>query len=225
MIFDKFQIIFKVFLLNYLKLHIFNDILILEQIGTGDNMSKKSFFQTLYSYDKSSKKYLIEVSLDDYNDIYDDWDPAPFKKRDIEDEFNEFIFSASEDIPLNHNIAILLYLPSSKKDTKKESVLIAAYQNYYAYIIDRTSRLVKSINKKIIFNLLFSFTLLFIGYFSDTYAENIFMNVFKEGIFVGGWVFLWDFFTDLFFKKREMKHEAKLYKRLLNADIRFIYTE
>ena len=56
---------------------------------------KRGFFQKLYKFDKKSKTYLIEVSLDDYDDVFDDWDPSPFKKRDIEDEFSDFILDSS----------------------------------------------------------------------------------------------------------------------------------
>ncbi|HCC07167.1 MAG TPA: hypothetical protein DEP72_03240 [Clostridiales bacterium] len=188
-------------------------------------MSKKKFFHKLYKFHEKSKTYLIEVSLDDYDEIYDDWDPSPFKKRDIEPEFNDFIVNSSEDIPLNFKIGIVLYLPSSKKDEKKEATLISAYQNYYDYVIEKLNRSKSTLNGKIIFNLLFSMSLLFIGYGSSGDDGNIFINVFKEGIFIGGWVFLWDFFTTIFFTKRELRNQYKLYKRLYNADINFIYLD
>ena len=59
-------------------------------------MRKKRYFQNLYNFEVESNKYLIKVSLRDYNDIYDDWDPSPFKRRDIEDEFNDFVFNSSD---------------------------------------------------------------------------------------------------------------------------------
>ena len=116
---------------------------------------KRGFFQKLYKFDKKSKTYLIEVSLDDYDDVFDDWDPSPFKKRDIEDEFSDFILDSSVDIPLTYEITLVLYLPKEKKDEKKESTLISAFHNYYEYAIERHKRANANLNNRTIFTYAF----------------------------------------------------------------------
>jgi hypothetical protein len=191
----------------------------------GDKMRKKRFFQKLYKYDETSKTYLIEVSLDSYDDVYDDWDPSPFKKRDIEDEFNDFIVNSSEDIPLNLDIAIVLYLPMPKKDEKKEAALLSAYKNYYGYALERRDRNKANLHGKIFFYLLLSILLLTTGYFFFRGEQTVFFKVLHEGIFIGGWVFLWEFFTSIFITRRELQRQYRLYKRLYQAQIRFIYTQ
>jgi hypothetical protein len=185
-------------------------------------MRKKKYLQSLYKFEDESKKYLIEVSLDDYNDIYDDWDPSPFKRRDIEDEFNDFILNSSEDIPLNFDISIVLYIPESKKDERKEKVLISAYENYYEYAIARICKVISGLHRKIISYMLFSVLFLSIGYFFSV-GPSLFFKVLHEGVFIGGWVFLWEFFTNFFIKRRELQEEYRLYNRLFHAEIRFIY--
>lgn len=191
----------------------------------GEEMSKKRYYQKLYKFDNENNTYTIEVSLDDYNDIYDDWDPSPFKKRDIEDEFDDFIVNASEDIPLSHNISIVLYLPKTKQDSKKEDTLISAYRNFYNYTMERINKQLVNLNKKTISYLFLSMFLLSIGYFFFKDAQNIFINVLHEGILIGGWVFLWEFFTNIIYKGNELRNTYKLYKRLFNAHIKFSYLE
>lgn len=188
-------------------------------------MRKKRFFQKLYKFEEASKTYLIDVSLDDYDDVYDDWDPSPFKKRDIEDEFNDFIVNSSEDIPFNFDISIILYLPTSKKDPKKEEALISAYQNYYNYAIERLNKFKLNLHRKTISYLILSVSLLSAGYFFFGNDQNVLINVLHEGILIGGWVFLWEFFTNIFITTRELQNEYKLYKRLYQSKIKFIYRE
>ncbi len=186
-------------------------------------MRKKRYFQKLYNYEQETNTYLIDVSLDDYDDIYDDWDPSPFKKRDIENEFNEFIVDSSDDIPFNFGISIVLYLPESKKDTQKEAALISAYNNFYQYTMERTRKQILSIHKKTLSYLLLAVLMLSLGYFFEWNSDIVMMQVIHEGIFIGGWVFLWEFFTNIFILTRDLKNEFKLYKRLYEADTRFIY--
>jgi hypothetical protein len=188
-------------------------------------MRKKRFFQKLYKLDETSSAYMIEVSLDTYDEIYDDWDPSPFKKRDIEDEFNDFVINASQDIPLNFEIIIVLYLPLPRKDSQKETTLISAYKNYYAYALERLNKTKSNLYKKIIYYLLFSVFLLSIGTFFFREDQNLFISVLHEGVFIGGWVFLWEFFTNIFITRRELQEEYRLYKRLYQSDIKFIYLD
>lgn len=196
---------------------------LLAYIFKGDKMRKKRYFQKLYKYDELKKTYLIEVSLDNYDDVYDDWDASPFKKRDIEDEFNDFVLNSSQDIPLNYDISIVLYLPASKKDYQKEATLVSAYLNYYGYAIERLNKVKSNLHQKIISYLLLSTFLLSIGYFFFRGDQNIFTNVLHEGIFIGGWVFLWEFFTSIFITKRELQEEYRLYRRLYQSEVKFIY--
>ena len=79
---------------------------------------KKSILDKLYSYDKKNNAYIIEVSLDKYEDIYNEWDPTPFRRRDIEPEFMDYLLDSSYDIPYKYNLDIKLYLPKSKEDEK-----------------------------------------------------------------------------------------------------------
>lgn len=186
-------------------------------------MGKRNYLQELYKFDKEKNSYIIEVSLDDYDDVYDDWDPSPFKKRDIETEFNDFILDSSSDIPLKYHLEIHLYLPEGLRAEFKEKALISAYRNNFLFLIGRTVKAKTGSNKKIVTYLILALCFLFVGYFYTNPTGNIFYKVLKEGIFVGGWVFLWEVFTLVFITSRDFRRELKVYKRLLDADIEFIY--
>ncbi|MBH1939509.1 hypothetical protein I5677_01215 [Mobilitalea sibirica] len=190
-------------------------------------MKKKrsSLIQKQYKYEKDSKSYLIEIGIDDYTDIYDQWDPVPFRKRFINEEFNEFILTSAEDIPRKNNIVIALYLPESKRDSNREAAVKSAYENFYLYAAAREKRNWINLRGKTIFYFTFSLLLLAFGYFYLSETEHIVFNVIREGIFIGGWVFLWESITNVFITRRELKGMINLYKRIYQSEIRFIYIE
>lgn len=188
---------------------------------SGNNFSQ---IQKQYRFEEDKNTYLIEVSLDDYDDVYDEWDPAPFKKRFIEEEFDDFIITSSEDIPFTYNTVIVLYIPEAKKDIYRESSVILAYKNYYSYAVEKVQRSLLKLNKKTISYLLLAVLFLSLGYYFQTSIESIVIDVLKEGILIGGWVFLWEVFTNVFIKKREIQNRYKLYRRIYLSDIRFIYS-
>jgi hypothetical protein len=192
-------------------------------------MRKKKYFQKLYNFDQESQSYFIDVSLDSYDDVYDEWDPSPFKKRDIEDEFNDFVVNSSEDIPLNYNISVVLYLPSSKRDEKKETNLIAAYQNFYEYETERLLKKKQNLRNKNISHLTMSFSLLTLYFLweglSETQTGFFISFPLKEGLMIGGWVFLWEVFTNIFIRGKELRRQFKLYQRLFQANLKFVYID
>lgn len=176
-----------------------------------------------YRFEEDNNAYLIEVSLDDYNDVYDDWDPAPFKKRFIEEEFNYFIVTSSEDIPLKYDVNIVLYIPEKKKDIKKEKAVLSAYKNYYSYALEKIKSNCIKLRSKNIFYFLLSLTFICIGYLLQYGTKNVFLDIIKQGIGIGSWVFLWEVFTNIFIKKREIRTKYKIIKRLCLSDIKFVY--
>ncbi len=184
---------------------------------------KRSSIQKQYKFDEKNNMYLIEVSLDDYDDVYDEWDPAPFKKRFIQEEFDDFIIESADDIPAKYKLGIVLYIPMQKKDIEKEKAVVAAYRNYYSYVVEKAEVKQFKLRKKSIKYLMLALLFLGTGYFLQSAYENVILNVLEEGVFIGGWVFLWEFFTDIFMTRRELKLKYNLKKRLYETEIRFQY--
>jgi hypothetical protein len=185
---------------------------------------KQSQLLIQYRYENDTNTYLIDVALDDYDDVYDDWDPAPFKRRFIQEEFDYFIVSSAEDIPFKYNVSIVLYLPEQKMDKNKEIAVESAYRNYYSYELGKINKSRIRVSKKSLYYFLLSMFFLTLGYFLH-YDENFVFNILKEGVIIGGWVFLWEFFTNLFIILRDLSLKYKAYRRLYESEIRFIYTK
>jgi len=176
-----------------------------------------------YKFDEEKNVYLIEVSLDDYDDVYDEWDPAPFKKRFIEEAFDEFIMSSSKDIPLKFKLNIVLYIPMAMKDENKEKSVDSAYKNYYAYNMEKVQVEWSRMKRRSFSYLIFALSFLGLGSVLRFEDSSALVDLFKQGILVGGWVFLWEFFTYTFMDSRDYKFKEKIIKRLHQSELRFIY--
>lgn len=58
----------------------------------------------MYLIDQVSHAYMIEVALDQYTDIFSEWDPAPFKRRDLDSDLKLYLEECSEEIPFKYPI-------------------------------------------------------------------------------------------------------------------------
>ena len=185
---------------------------------------KKKLLDRLYSYDKKNNAYVIEVSLDKYEDIYNEWDATPFRKRDIEEEFVDYLLDSSYDIPSRYNLDIKLYLPKSKEDEKKERNAKAALKSYFAYLLDRNKRnllssMARCMRSLFIGILLFAFYYLVIN---ETFTDY-FSKIVVEGIGILAWVALWDVGEEFLFKLISKFNKRKSLKRLSLAKVEFVY--
>lgn len=184
---------------------------------------KKSTLDRLYSYDKKQNAYKIEISLDKYEDIYNEWDPTPFRKRDIEEEFINYVIDSSYDIPFRYNLELYLYLPEGLKDEKKEKNAKAAIKSYFNYLLDRNKRVLNTSIIRCLRSSFFGVVLLGIYYFSlNENAEDL-ARVFIEGISILGWVALWDVGEELLLNLITTLNKRRNLKRISKAKVEFIY--
>ena len=137
----------------------------------------KRFYQEVYKYDSKHNSYQIDVLLDAYEDVYDEWDASPFKRRDIEDEFDDFITDSSSDIPLKYGVSINLFLPKNVYDERKERLLIEAYENFYQFKLKRALKVRQNMNRKILNYLVLAIIFLFVGYFICRMKRGFCLNL------------------------------------------------
>ncbi len=184
----------------------------------------KNYFKNIYQVEENSNRYIIEVSLYDYDDVHDPWDPAPFEKRAMNSTFSDFLLGSSDDIPLHYDLGVLLHLPKDKKDEKKERMLDLSYRYYYYYLAERSTRMNTDQKNRAYFYLLMAALFMISGYLITSWpGPAMIASILKEGTLIGGWVFLWEFLSRMFITKRERTHENKLYRRLEKAKIWFSY--
>lgn len=187
-------------------------------------MKKKRFnyLKKVYKVEASSKTFIIEISLDDYNDIFNEWDPAPFRRRDIDPDLNHFLIDSSEDIPLKYPLKLCFFIPQNARDTTKEELAKSGLKNFFDFLISDLIRKLRILRQKGTIYIFTSFTFLTLASILKTKLNvGILSDTLLEGLFIGGWVFLWEAFTLFFFSSYDLYRELKIYKRLSISNIQF----
>lgn len=175
-----------------------------------------------YKFDKENQAYVISVALDDYNDVFDDWDPSPFKLRDIEDEFLDFLWDSVEDIPRKYSLIFELSIPATLKNESKEKQLKSALEHQFDYMISRNVRKRRHENLEAVKYFIFAIIFFLFAYLNPFDSDLLITRIVGEGIFIGGWVFMWEVISNLFIESRELNEEKSIVKRFRSATIRFV---
>ena len=178
----------------------------------------------MYRTNPETNAFVIEISLDDYSEIFNGWDPSPVKRRDLDPEFVGFLEQCASDIPLRFPLELQLYMPAGKLDKDKESLSREGIKNNLDFMVHFIRKSLAEIRQKAMIYVTAAFAFLSVGYASRHLADLGMVNaILAEGLSIGGWVFLWEAFSLLFFSGQEERNRLKRYVRFQDAEIIFRY--
>lgn len=179
-----------------------------------------SFIQSYYQNDKNNNGFIIEIALDSYSDIFNDFDPSPFKKRDLNPDLFEYLDDCSTDIPLKYPLVIQFNIPRTVHESTKEVRIKDGFKSYYSFLSFSAEKEYHNLIKQNILNFMISIFLLVIGITLEFYS-NLVISTISNIILIGGWVFLWQAITMIVFEKKSFKEKYLKYKRFRNAPVIF----
>jgi hypothetical protein len=183
---------------------------------------KKNFLNQIYRQDPASGAYVIEAALDVYRDVFNEWDPAPFKRRDLDPDLNRFLQECASDIPLRCPIILCFHIPRQERDQAKEDLIRSGIRTYFSFSIHLVNREMREYNRRAFRYVLTSIVFLFAAFgLAEVLKAHMLLTILGEGLFIGGWVFLWEALATIAFKKKDLKKNRGQYVRFRDADVRF----
>jgi len=188
------------------------------------NQKKIDYLNSIYEKNPTTGNYVIQVALDKYTDVFNDWDNSPFKKRDMDPDLALFLENCLDEIPQTHGVDICFYLPKEIKDAKREEVIMSGIKTYYSFYLNQAKRSLKGKYQKMFEYIFTSFSLLAVSVFlASISGKNIILGTVQQGFNVGGWVFLWEAISMFCFRRRGELSEMEKYERFLQSSIYFKY--
>ncbi|WP_338441918.1 hypothetical protein VZG28_01825 [Synechococcus elongatus IITB4] len=185
-------------------------------------MQNQQGFQQAYSQNLDNGRYVIEIALDQYSDVFNEWDPAPFKRRDLDPYLQQYLEESSDEIPLRYPLEICFQLPQGLRDRRLEMTVGDGFHNCLTFRLYLLNQEQQRLNRYVFLFVLAGFSLIGSAtLFRDRLGETILVSTLLEGVVVSGWVFLWEAVSLIIFKKREIHHRYRSYQRLQQAPIIF----
>lgn len=194
----------------------------LKEITKTKSKKKIDYLNKIYEKNPVTGNYVIEVALEKYTDVFNDWDNSPYKKRDMDPDLALFLENCFDEIPQKQGVDICFYVPKEIKDVKREEIIISGIRTYYSFYIVQAKRAIKEKYHKMFSYICTSFGLLAVSVFLSTiYKNNIIIGTVQQGFNIGGWVFLWEAISMFFFRRRDEISEISKYERFLKSHIYF----
>lgn len=187
---------------------------------------KKTNLKKIYRFNETDNAYIIDLALDYYQEIFNDWDASPIRKKDVNPELAEYLEAASHDIPRNFNIEMAFSIPLSEKDIEREKKSIDGIKNNFKTELYFVSKELTMIFRKIALFIIMGFVFILTATLTQNQTSiTLGFNVLIEGVYIGGWVLLWEAFSLFFFSMYELRKKKAMYMRFYNSNILFNYRE
>lgn len=185
---------------------------------------KPHYLDQFYTIDSETGDYIIEISLNDYDDIFNSWDSSVYNIRDLDSSLKSFIQECSDDVDLRRQIVLRFNMQNEKKSAETETLILKSIRNYFHYRLSSTQKRLRERRKKAFFYIGASLIFTLISILMKNSVEvKIIGQVILQGLTVGGWIFLWEACSLLFLQRHELTRKKKEYRRLLEAPVRFRY--
>jgi len=163
----------------------------------------------------------ISLWLDNYDDIFSDFDPRPYSLRSLSDDFLSEAKKASRD--KGENMLELRFLISeNQRDSKIEATIKKRLRDHFTkHLIQLKKDLLKAKYQAILTGLL-GVTLIFAASYLDALNLPSFVSRF---LFVlsepAGWFLTWFGLDKIFYSSELKKSEYKFYQKMIKCEIMF----
>jgi hypothetical protein len=82
----------------------------------------------------------IEIQVENLGQLFDSFDPFPFRERDLDSDAEQYIVSWARELPRNQPIEIVIYVAQSELPGVTAEDVQTAIRGHFAYCADLTGR-------------------------------------------------------------------------------------
>ncbi|HLC60103.1 MAG TPA: hypothetical protein VJJ52_01605 [Candidatus Nanoarchaeia archaeon] len=164
----------------------------------------------------------ISLWLDNYDDIFSDFDPRPYSLRSLSDDFLAEAKKASRDKDENR-LELRFLISNNQRDSKTEATIKKRLKDHFTkHLIQIQEDLIKTRYQAIITGLL-GVTLIFAASYLDSLSLPSFVSKF---LFVlsepAGWFLTWFGLDKIFYSSELKKSEYTFYQKMIKCEVMFV---
>ncbi|MDO8528483.1 MAG: hypothetical protein Q7S06_01160 [Nanoarchaeota archaeon] len=163
----------------------------------------------------------IPLWLDDYNDLFSDFDPRHYSHRALSQDFLEELKRASRD-KKPRRIQLELLVPKEKRNLKEEFVISKRLKEHFMkHFLTLKKEYQKTLKEGVIFLVFGIAFMILTTYFLINRKDNYFLTLISVFLEPGGWFLFWEGLYLMIFESRKKHPDLKFYKKMSRLKTEF----
>jgi hypothetical protein len=163
----------------------------------------------------------FSIALDDYDDIFSDFDPRPYNRRELSGDFLKEV--EKRDLEAGgEKIDVLLFLPKALRNPKSEELILKRVKEHYAAEIKQVSKKVQSRRNWGIVMTFGGLALLLVEAYVVTTPEYAAVrNLFTALLVPLGWFTMWTGLDRIVLDPQDDRRRLEMLERMRKATFIF----
>lgn len=175
-------------------------------------------------YSKEGDQYLVEIKLNEIRQLFNSFDPAPFREKDLESSAETYIVDSVQELNLDTPIILILHLPHSACTDEAASSVSAAIHNYFSYRAEITSKELRFTLQQGRVALIIGLAFLFLCIAAQQMIASLgktglMWSIIEEGFLISGWVAMWRPIEVFLYEWWPIRRRRRIYEKLAQLPV------
>jgi len=166
------------------------------------------------------KEANISLILNDYNDIFSDFDPRNYAERALSDDFLTECRRAARDKDSNHEIDIKLLVPGKHRNANDERTIKKRLISHFQKHFNEKHKEIKSIKNRGVMWFFIGSLIMFGVTLTTEYSNFLWKYITILGE-PAGWFMFWEGLGKVFILSKNLNPDLEFYKKMAHANIIF----
>lgn len=169
---------------------------------------------------------IIEIRVSEVQQLFDSRDPAPFRKRDLDENFTHYLEAYLDELSIRRPFKIKIDIENPVKDVDTQMIQEAIHEYFRYQIQIKRGQFTKTLRTAQLFLLIGLFILflcLGLAQWVKRIESDMISTTLREGVVIFGWVSMWKPLELLLFDWYPIYDRIRIYKRLVSAEIEVIF--
>ena len=177
-----------------------------------------------FRYKSDDGVVVVEIVVKNSRQLFNERDPAPFRERDLDEQFVAYVVSSFQEFPLQTMMKIQIHIEEKDDLSTERNMIKEAIKNYFHY----ESKLARSrIRRRFRMARLFSligfitlFTCLSLAQFISSLDYNLVItNIISTGLVIIGWVAMWHPIEALLYDWWPIREQRRYFDKIATTSI------
>lgn len=169
---------------------------------------------------------LVHIALDNYNDIFSDFDPSPYNARILSDDFLKEVQKRYVENKKG-SFEVRFSLPAAVRSSKTETIIKKRLKDYFSMQLRDINHEMKKQKKKGGIYIFTGFIVLSATIFIATYNINseFYFKVPEILLVPLGWYMMWTGIEKILESPAKLEDQRRFYEKFKKAEYQFISEE
>ncbi|MEI7719170.1 MAG: hypothetical protein WCI72_04840 [archaeon] len=164
----------------------------------------------------------ISLIIEDYNDLFSDFDPRSYSERAISDDFLQECNRAARD-KSEDGVELRILTPKAKRNLKEEWKIKKRLKEHFTNHFKKEEQKIRKIKAEgFLWFVLGTVFILALTALEDSAFTGFFIQIIKTILEPAGWFSFWEGLGKIFIVAKEKSTGFEFYRKMAKAEVNFI---